>query len=188
LSNRSILIILAGLALGAGLGVLILFGFGYVNSIAGIQITSKQNESRPAPEVGSLAPDFQLDTLSGDAVRLSDYRGKTVLLNFWATWCAPCRLEMPAIESRFEEHKLDLMVLGIDFDEPASDVQTFVQELGLTFTILLDPGGEVQKLYRIRGYPSTYIVDSDGVVRIQHIGVMTGDQLDGYLSQLGVGG
>lgn len=188
MSKRSLLIILAGLAIGAGLGVLILFGFGYVNSIAGIQITSKQNESRLAPEVGSPAPDFQLDTLSGETVRLSDFRGKTVLLNFWATWCAPCRLEMPAIESRFEEHKSDLAVLGINFDEPASDVQAFAQELGLTFTILLDPGGEVQKLYKIRGYPSTYILDADGVVRIQHIGVMTGDQLDGYLSQLGVGG
>jgi peroxiredoxin len=188
LSKRSALIISAGLAIGAGLGVLIVFGFGNMNSIPGIGIVSKQNENRPAPEVGSPAPDFQLDTLSGDAVRLSEFRGKPVLLNFWATWCGPCRLEMPAIESRFEEHKSDLVVMGINFDEPASDVQTYVKELGLTFTILLDPGGEVQKLYRIRGYPSTYIVDAGGVVRIQHIGVMTQDQLDGYLSQVGVGG
>ncbi|HZD55102.1 MAG TPA: redoxin domain-containing protein, partial [Anaerolineales bacterium] len=183
-----IAIILAGLAIGAGLGVLIFFGFGDVNSIPGIQILARQNESRPAPEVDAPAPDFELDTLSGEAVRLSDYRGKTVLLNFWATWCAPCRLEMPAMQSRFEEHKSDLAVLGINFDEPESDVQAFAQELGLTFTILLDPGGEVQKLYRIRGYPSTYFLDADGVVRIEHIGVMTEDQLDGYLSQLGVGG
>ena len=188
LSKRSLLIVLAGLAIGAGLGVLILFGFGSIDSIPGIGAISKRNENRPDPQVGSPAPDFQLEALSGDAVRLSDFRGKPVLINFWATWCGPCRLEMPAIESRFEEHKSDLVVLGINFDESASDVRAFVQELGLTFTILLDPGGEVQKLYKIRGYPTTYLVDADGVVRIQHIGVMTQDQLDGYLSQVGVGG
>ena len=95
---------------------------------------------------------------------------------------------MPAIQSRFEQHHSEIEVLAINFDEPSDQVQAFVQDLGLTFTVLLDPGGEVQRLYQIRGYPTTYIVDENGVVAVQQIGIMTEQQLDEYLSQVGVGG
>lgn len=95
---------------------------------------------------------------------------------------------MPAIQSRFEQHHSELEVLAINFDEPGDQVQAFVQDLGLTFTVLLDPGGEVQRLYQIRGYPTTYIVDENGVVAVQQIGIMNEQQLDEYLSQVGVGG
>jgi peroxiredoxin len=91
---------------------------------------------------------------------------------------------MPAIQSRFEQYSPDLVVLAINFDEPAEEVEAYGEELGLTFPILLDPGGRVQRLYKIRGYPSTYIIDENGILQIQHIGLMSEDQLDGYLSQL----
>lgn len=186
-NRKSILIILAGLIIGAGVGAAVLFGFGDDNALIGIADSGSQDGASAAPALGAPAPDFELETLSGGKLSLEDLRGKTVLLNFWATWCGPCRVEMPAIQSRFEQHHPELEVLAINFDEPANQVQAYVQELGLTFTVLLDPGGEVQRLYRIRGYPSTYIVDEDGIIRVQHIGLMTEEQLDGFLSQVGVG-
>lgn len=142
--------------------------------------------SRIAPEIGAQAPDFALRDLEGNEVRLSDYRGKTVLLTFWATWCGPCRLEMPTFEDRYQELKDDgFTVLGLNYDEPVEDVSAFRDELGLSFPLLLDPGGSVQRLYRIRGYPSSIFVDDQGVVRIVHIGLITEGQLRDYLIELG---
>ena len=139
-----------------------------------------------APVVDSLAPDFTLENIEGEMVSLSDFRGKAVLVNFWATWCGPCRVEMPAIQSRFEAHSDNLVVLAVDNNEPQPAVAAFFDELQLTFPGLLDPGGEIQELYRVRGYPSSYFLDPDGVVRVVHIGVMTEGQLDDYLSQVGI--
>ncbi|KAA3647261.1 MAG: hypothetical protein DWQ07_07095 [Chloroflexi bacterium] len=139
-----------------------------------------------APVVDSLAPDFELENIEGELVSLSDYRGKAVLINFWATWCGPCRIEMPAIQSRFEAHSDEFVVLAVDNNEPQEAVAAFFDELQLTFPGLLDPGGEIQELYRVRGYPSSYFVDQNGVVKVIHIGVMTEGQLDDYLSQVGI--
>ena len=142
--------------------------------------------SKIAPEIGAQAPEFALRDLEGNEVRLSDYRGRTLLLTFWATWCGPCRLEMPAFEARYHELLDDgFTVLAIDFDEPEEDVRVFRDELGLSFPLLLDPGGSVQRLYRIRGYPSGIFVDPLGVVRIVHVGLITEGQLTDYLAELG---
>ena len=119
---------------------------------------------------------------------MSDFRGHPVLINLWATWCGPCRLEMPAIQERFELYEEDgLVVLAVDFDEPAKVVEDFRNELGLTFQILLDPGANVQKLYRNRNYPTSFFVDESGVIQVHHIGVMTEGQLDDNLAEIGVG-
>lgn len=140
-----------------------------------------------APVEGAPAPDFELQSLSGESVRLSDLHGRPVLVNFWATWCAPCRIEMPAIQDRFEALQPELEVLAINFDESAEQAQGFVDELGLTFPILLDPGGDVNRnTYRVRGYPSSFFVNADGVIEVVHIGIMTEEQLDGYLSEVGL--
>lgn len=140
------------------------------------------------PEQGALAPDFTLFTLEGEQVSLSDFRGQPVLINFWATWCGPCRLEMPAIQARYERYTQDgLVVLAVNFDEPAGDVERFRDEFGLTFPLLLDPGAMVQKLYRNRSYPSSFFVDAQGVIQVQHIGVMTEGQIDDNLAVIGVG-
>jgi peroxiredoxin len=141
-----------------------------------------------APVAGAIAPDFSLQTIDGDSVSLSDFRGQPVLINLWATWCGPCRIEMPAIQSRFEQHGPNgLVVLAVDFDEPLEDVVAFRDELGLTFEFLLDPGADVQRLYLNRSYPSSFFIDADGIIQVQHIGVMTEGQLDSNLDRIGVG-
>ncbi len=142
------------------------------------------NAEEFAPVEGAKAPHFELTSLEGKTVSLEDYRGRVVLINFWAIWCAPCRFEMPAIQDRFENTELE--VLAINFDESEALVRPYVEELGLTFTILMDPGGSTQQLYQVRGYPSTYLVDEDGVIQIVHIGFMDEAQLDGYLEEMGI--
>ncbi len=139
------------------------------------------------PVKGALSPDFELQSLAGETVRLSDFRGQAVVLNFWATWCAPCRQEMPAFESRYQQYGSDLVILAVNFDESAEAVTAFFDEMALSFDPLLDPGGEIQDLYQVRGYPTSYFVDVEGVIQIIHIGLMTEDQLDGYLLTVGIG-
>lgn len=140
-----------------------------------------------APVQGALAPDFKLATLDGGTVQLSELRGRPVMINLWATWCGPCRIEMPHIQDRFERfEKQGFVVLAVDFDEPLGVVADFRDELGLTFPILLDPGAKVQSLYRNRSYPSSFFVDENGIIQVHHIGVMTEGQLDENLLEIGL--
>ena len=197
-SSRIAAYILVGFLVGIAFALALFLGFPGAESEANISARSTAAPeaietveigtvvSRIAPEIGAQAPDFALRDLEGNEVRLSDYRGRTVLLTFWATWCGPCRLEMPTFEGRFQELKDDgFTVLGLNYDEPAEDVSAFRDELGLSYPLLLDPGGSVQRLYRIRGYPSSIFVDPQGVVRIVHIGLITEGQLRDYLVELG---
>jgi peroxiredoxin len=186
--GKDILVLLAGLAIGAGLGIFIFYLIRIDDPSLRLPVLSSGRFLPDSPAIGKPAPDFELQSLSETQIRLSDLGGKVVLINFWATWCGPCRLEMPAIQARYLQHPGELEVLAVNFDEPKEAVQAFVDELGLTFPVLLDPGAGVQDLYRVRGYPTTYLVDPKGVVRVVHIGFMTEKQLDAYLVELGVGG
>ncbi|NJN43476.1 MAG: redoxin domain-containing protein [Anaerolineae bacterium] len=193
MNRKTIYLLLSAILIGLAIGIAFLFGW---NRLAGVQISELPDgiTSDPeiagvsafAPEKGAMAPLFTLESISGDQITLEELQGKVVLLNFWATWCGPCRLEMPTFQTRHEQISDKLEIVAIDFDEPKEDVQAFADELGLTFTILLDPGGNVQNLYRIRGYPTSIFLDESGVVKIVHIGIMAESQLDGYLLELGV--
>jgi peroxiredoxin len=118
---------------------------------------------------GFPAPDFSLTDLSGQRYRLSDFRGKVVFLNVWATWCAPCRMEMPSMERLYRRLKAkDFVMLAISEDEDGKAVvQPFVDQVGITFPVLMDPEGVVPARYGVTGYPETFIIDRDGRV-IQH--------------------
>lgn len=172
----------------AGIVVLISFGFPESEREAPSPVPEASSTLQVAPEQGSLAPGFSLENVRGEVVDLDELLGQPVLINFWATWCAPCRIEMPFIQDRFEKFQEDgLVVLAVDFDEPKDDVAFFGEELGLTFELLLDPGGKIQSVYRILGYPTSFFVDPEGMIRVKHIGVMTEGQLDDYLGEIGVG-
>ena len=136
-------------------------------------------------EVGGPAPDFRLDDLEGRPVRLADYRGQVVLINFWATWCLPCRTEMPEIESVYRAHReRGFGVLAIDMQEHAGLVRPFMAELGLTFPALLDLDGSVGRAYRARALPASFLVDRQGTVRYVKVGPLTAGTLEEQLRKL----
>jgi cytochrome c biogenesis protein CcmG, thiol:disulfide interchange protein DsbE len=131
----------------------------------------------PAAPVGFPAPDFSLPVLGGEPLRLSSQRGKAVLLNFWATWCAPCRTEMPALERLYQRHKAaGLEVIAINLNTPsAAGVEAFVQEVKVTFPIALDPGWSTAQAYRVLGLPTTYLIDRTGHVVVRELGARDWD-------------
>ena len=139
----------------------------------------------PLPVGGVLAQDFTLKTLDGDEVSLSQFRGRPVLINFWASWCPPCRLEMPDLVRAYEAHKTEeFVILGINltFQDSLPDVQAFVEEFNMTFPVLLDETGEVTlNLYQLRGLPMSIFVDRDGLIARMHTGAMTGEQIDEFV-------
>jgi len=140
-----------------------------------------------APVVGGLAPEFEASAIDGDRFLMSESRGRIVLLNFWATSCEPCRAEMPLLEARFgEEASSGVLVVGINSGETPDQVRSYADALKLSFPVLLDPGGEIQGLYRVLGYPTTFLVDEGGVIRHVHIGSMDAETLDGYLDAMGL--
>lgn len=125
---------------------------------------------------GELAPDFELTTLDGEIVKLSGYKGKRVMLNFWATWCPPCRAEMPDMQ-KFQSTK-DVQVLAVNLSETESDpgnAQRFVDELNFTFTVPLDKESAVSNEYNVVAYPTTYMIDSNGRIQFIMMGAMNYD-------------
>ncbi|MEB3102427.1 peroxiredoxin family protein [Ferviditalea candida] len=128
---------------------------------------------------GNIAPNFKLSKLDGEAVSLSDLKGKKVILNFWATWCPPCQMEMPHMEKIYKEYeKQGVVVLGVNLtftEQDPAKVPVFVQDYGLSFPIALDKKGEVSDLYAVVGYPTTYIIDSRGVISKRYQGAINYD-------------
>ncbi|TAK11539.1 MAG: redoxin domain-containing protein [Anaerolineae bacterium] len=127
----------------------------------------------PAPQAGFLAPEFTLQTPEGETIALADLRGHPVLLNLWASWCGPCRAEMPAMQRVYEDYRdLGLVILAVnatDQDSAAAAV-AFANDLGLTFPILLDLDGAVGRQYALRALPSSYFIDANGVIQEVVIG------------------
>lgn len=182
-SARATLLILGGgLLIGLAIGLVVFVGLPPAQSAGA---TAAGGTPAPAPIVGSPAPDFNLQNIAGQATALSALKGKPMLINFWATWCGPCRIEMPAIETAYQQHKAEgFTVLAVDADEPLADVVAYVNALGLSFEVLMDPGLVVNDLYRVRAYPTSYFVDRNGVVAVLQIGSMTESQLQKNLEKI----
>ncbi len=135
---------------------------------------SKAPAAREGTRVGFLAPPFTLERLDGGASALSEFRGKVVLLNFWATWCGPCRAEMPSLEALSHQFpSQDFVVVGISTDYEGSQiVQPFMESFGLTFPVLLDPEMKVNDKFEIRSLPTSIVLDRRGVIRHKFFGAM----------------
>ncbi len=131
---------------------------------------------------GDQAPDFQLTTLEGETVKLSDYKGQGVFLNFWASYCPPCKEEMPYMQSHYEVFKdKGVVILAINIGEPKHVVESFVSENGFTFPILLDPNQEVVNSYGVVAIPVSFLIDENGKVVDRITASLTESQIAEYM-------
>lgn len=137
---------------------------------------------RVAPELNNLAPPFELAALSGGTISLDDFRGSPVIVNFWATWCAPCVVEMPELQALYNAYQDDgLRILALNLDEAPSMVRAWVEEMRLTYDILLDDDEITAQTYRIFAQPSTYVINPDGVIVRIFYGPATTRQLESVI-------
>ncbi len=177
MKNKGILILFGGLLVGVLLGAIVfLSGPGQAPGIP---------RNLP-PTIGSPVADFELPGLNGDVQRLSNLKNKPVVVNFWATWCPPCKEEMPLLNQMAQEYSGNLVVLGINYAENEAVVREFISTGNITFPILLDETGQVANLYFVRNYPTTFFIDADGMLRAQHIGLLSEDLLARYLALIGI--
>jgi len=156
-SRRWTLLFIGALVIGAGW----IFLSRVENPIGG-------SSASPNPQVGFTAPGFTLDSLTGESITLSDLQGQVVVLNHWASWCGPCRAEMPAMNAVYERFRdQGLVVLGVNttFQDDEAKARTAIQEWGLTFPIVFDRDGAASRQYRVQAMPTTFFIGRDGVIR-----------------------
>jgi len=171
----------------AGLLVLGMMGLLYVS----LQSRNSAGSSSTVPvaagpvQKGQPAPDFTLTTLDGNEATLSDYAGQVVVVNFWATWCPPCKAEMPDIHDYYQANQdKGLTVLAVNAQEDENTVSRFIESTGFTFPVLLDSQGKVEQQYQVRSFPSTFVIDRDGNVVYIHVGLITPDVLSSVIDPL----
>jgi cytochrome c biogenesis protein CcmG, thiol:disulfide interchange protein DsbE len=163
----------------AGVGVLIGLAI-----IAGVWLVTASTAGEALPGVGETnrpAPDIAMPALDGGTVRLSDYRGQVVLVNFWGTWCEPCKEETPALEAAYQAHKdQGLVVLGVNLRRQESDeqaIRAFLDQYGVTYTTALDVDGEAARLFQISPIPTSYFIDPAGNIRYVRVGTLTQEEV-----------
>ena len=136
--------------------------------------------------IGKIAPDFELQSLEGKSVKLSDFRGKNVVLNFWASWCPPCREEMPEFQRIYAENSDSLIMIGVNLQESKENAESFVKKFGITFPILLDPNAQVKDMYGVFTQPVTYFIDSSGKIIDKKFGPLTNEEINEKIEKMNV--
>ena len=169
--------LLGGLILGALVGMLIL------RQDPG---ESASKDRLLPPTVGTEVPDFELSTLGGSSLALNSIRGKPLVINFWTTWCGPCKEEMPLLEAYAQKYTGKLVVMGINSAENEETVQPYIDDMEISFPILLDKAGIVSDRYFVKNFPYTFFVDENGILRGQHIGLLSEERLMMYLKTIGI--
>ena len=155
------------------------------NLILGLLVTVFAATSLASSDLeGQVAPDFALKSSTGENLRLSEYRGDVVMINFWATWCGPCRQEMPLLDELYTRYeRVGFSLLGVNIDDDSRRAMQMIEELGVSFPVLFDARKEVSELYEVEAMPVTVLVDREGNVRYVHHGYKPGYE-DKYLDQI----
>lgn len=174
-TRKNIFLLLGGLLLGMLLGVVILWSDGFFAA----------QKSKP-PVVGEPMPSFTLFDTNGKEISLIDYLGTPVVINTWASWCKPCENEMPLLNRASADLDGKVVFLGINMGEDKASVMQFGKDLGLQFTLLLDPKETIADRFAISGYPTTYFVDAVGTLQAIRMGELSPEMLDAYLKMIGV--
>ena len=180
--NRLFHVLAALLSLGAAIVIVIHAGLPNRSDHSGVP---NQNYLIQAPEVDSQAPSFTLPTASARALALEQARGAITIINFWATWCQPCRREMRDLQALYDSHPGRLRILAVNLGESLQAARDWAIQLGLTYDILLDWQGTVASRYQVRGLPTTFMLDPDHIIRRVYYGEVRLDQLLGDLNHLG---
>lgn len=164
-------------------------GCGQQNDVAdanSIEVNSQANEEKQEVQEteksiglkpGQIPPSLALETMTGDTFSEASLKGKKVAINFWASWCGPCHMEMPDLVRFADENQDDFIVVAINVAETLKEVEPFVEAYGIEFPVLLDRTGELTQQYQVIGLPTTIFLHSDGTIASKHVGVLTSNQL-----------
>lgn len=137
------------------------------------------------PKVGEKAPNASLVDLDGKALSIADFKGRALIINFWATWCPPCRAEIPALDAVYQAYKdKGVEVLGIDYGEDGDTVKGFLRDINISYRIALDPYEEAADRYRVAALPTSFFVDRESVIRAVHLGGMDRQTIESQLSKI----
>ena len=144
----------------------VLFLGGFWIALNRVVVPAQTTQLEPAPVKGHPAPEIALVSTTGESLKLSDFRGKPVIINFWATWCAPCRVETPELQDLHRERGNEVIIFSVNATaQDQGNIDGFIEEFGMTFPVVLDPDAVAFKDYNVLGLPTTVFVGADGVIR-----------------------
>ncbi|MGJ7046177.1 TlpA family protein disulfide reductase [Thermoanaerobacterium thermosulfurigenes] len=184
-SNKNVILtVLVVLVLILGISIYFLNNYVVSSQTKSRNANNATSNAQVGIEKGDLAPDFTLKDVNGKTVTLSKLRGKKVILNFWATTCPYCKIEMPELNKFYENNKNDVVLLAIDIGEDKSTVENYLSGKGYSFNVLLDSDAKVAMDYKVQFIPMSFFIDKDGIIRAISNGAMTYDEVDEYFKTI----